>query len=121
MRGSCGLLVQSSQSPCAALLLGVVLLPRSQLAAPSPAPPRPIDAAPSLSLPTPLTSPLCKRRITSLLLPVTAPAAARDRPIAADEMWDALSRAFEPVLRTAFQHVHNCKCDVVASMAGALQ
>lgn len=38
---------------------------------------------------------------------------ALDRCTAIDTIWTAISDAAAPVLRKAFQHVHNCNCDMV--------
>ena len=35
----------------------------------------------------------------------------------AEEQWAKLGAAVAPTLRKAYQHVHNCKCDVVQLMA----
>lgn len=34
----------------------------------------------------------------------------------AEQLWQQLQAALAPVLRKAYQHVHNCKCDVVQLM-----
>jgi hypothetical protein len=33
--------------------------------------------------------------------------------------WEGVQQAMAPVLRKAFQHVHNCKCDVAAAFTAA--
>jgi hypothetical protein len=38
---------------------------------------------------------------------------AGDSAAAAEEQWQRFESAVAPVLRKAYQHVHNCKCDVV--------
>ncbi len=48
-------------------------------------------------------------RVVALLVPPTGPPEA---------LRDALAAAAEPVLRKAYQHVHNCKCDVAAAAQG---
>lgn len=35
----------------------------------------------------------------------------------AEQQWQQLEAALAPVLRKAYQHVHNCKCDVVQLMS----
>lgn len=37
----------------------------------------------------------------------------------AEQQWQQLEAAVAPVLRKAYQHVHNCKCDVVQLMEAA--
>jgi hypothetical protein len=38
---------------------------------------------------------------------------------AAAQQWQEVEGAMAPVLRKAFQHVHNCKCDMVMAHAAA--
>ena len=50
------------------------------------------------------------RRIASLLLPL--PTDHDDAGACSEVLWSALIQVVDPVLRKAFAHVHNCKCDV---------